>query len=88
MNFADFIFNFNGNNIWTPVSTSCLVAQCLYYFEHIKLLFLPNDLTFLNNAVCYDKITYCNTVYNAEHILTCYVGNNMLVYRLKKNYLY
>lgn len=47
-------------------------------------MFLPNDLTFLNNALCYNKITYCNTVYNAEHILTCYVGKNMLVYRLKK----
>jgi len=83
INFADFILNFNDNNLWTPVSTSSLVTQCLY-FQHIKLLFLPNDLTLLNNAVCYDKITYCNTVYNAEHILTCYVGNNMLVYRLKK----
>lgn len=83
MNFADFILNFNGNNIWTPASTSSLVAQCLY-FEHIKLLFLTNNLTLLNNAVCYDKITYCNTFYNAEHILIYHVGNNMFVYRLKK----
>lgn len=43
------------------------------------LLFLPNDVTLLNNALCCDKITYCNTVYNIEHILTCYVGNNMIV---------
>jgi len=40
-----------------------LVTQRLY-FEHIKLLFLHNDLTHLYNAVCCYIITYCNTVYN------------------------
>jgi hypothetical protein len=46
-----YFYNIHCESDVTPVSTSTLVAQSLY-FEHIKILFLPNDLTLLNNAVC------------------------------------
>lgn len=56
------------------------------YFKYIKLLFLPNDLTLLNEF-SYDKIICCNTIYIVKYILICYVYSNILLYKLKKIYI-
>ncbi|KAF0755401.1 Uncharacterized protein FWK35_00015265 [Aphis craccivora] len=48
------------------------------YFEKIKILFSPNDLTALDQALCYDQIVYNNTVYKINHILTALFDNTTL----------
>lgn len=48
-------------------------------------MYLPNDLSVLDQAICYDKIIYNNTVYKTDYILTSFDNNTrILVYRLKK----
>lgn len=43
-------------------------------------------MSVLDQAICYDKIIYNNTVYKTDHILTTSFDNNtrILVYNLKK----
>lgn len=52
--------------------------------KKIKILFSPNDLTALDQALCYDQIVCNNTVYKINHILTALFDNNTLAYKLKK----
>ncbi|KAF0710673.1 Uncharacterized protein FWK35_00022313 [Aphis craccivora] len=59
-------------NIGSPLS-SC------EYFEKIKILFSPNDLTALDQALCYNQIVYNNTVYKINHILTALFDNTRLI---------
>lgn len=53
-------------------------------FEKIKQQFLPNDITLLDNALCYDKIMYYNIMYKIDHVLITLVEGSLLAYKLKK----
>jgi len=85
INFSGFILNLSNTscistNLGSPLSSS-------EYFEKIKILFSPNDLTVLDQALCYDQFIYNNTVYKTNHILTALFDNNTLVYKFKKLYV-
>lgn len=79
INFSDFILNLSNrscilNNLGSPLS-SC------EYFEKIKILFSSNNLTVLDHTLSYNQISYNNTVYKINYILTALFVNNSLVYK-------
>lgn len=82
VNFAEFILNFKIMK-WYPLSTGYLISSSKYY-ENIKLILSINNMTSLNNYICYNSISYCNTNYKTNHILTTYDENNhsLLIYKL------
>ncbi|KAF0713622.1 Uncharacterized protein FWK35_00025042 [Aphis craccivora] len=54
-------------------------------FSKTELLFSSNDLISLNNYTCYSSISYCNTIYKTNYILSSFTQNHtVLAYKLKK----
>jgi len=83
INFAELILNFKTIK-WYPLSAETPISLSKY-FSKIELLFSSNDLISLNNYTCYSSISYYNTIYKTNYILTSFTQNNtVLAYKLKE----
>ncbi|KAF0748089.1 Uncharacterized protein FWK35_00016686 [Aphis craccivora] len=77
INFAELILNFKTVK-WYPLNAETPVSLSKY-FSKIELLFSSNDLISLNNYTCYSSISYCNTIYKTNYILSSFTQNHTVL---------
>lgn len=76
-------FDINFYNSYTLISEGTIANTCTY-FDIFSNLYL-GDAILLHNSLCFDKISYCNTVYKINFILTNYDSSDeLIVYILRK----
>jgi len=71
-------FYINFYNSYTPISERTKANTCTY-FDIFSKLYL-GDAILLHNSLCFDKISYFNTVYKINFILTKYDSSDELIF--------